>query len=624
MKRKLLTMTCLLVLAFFANASSAVGQEGTEDPAATSQAPISVDGTVASKISYQGVLREGGSPVTGTRNLTFSFFNNAACSGTAVATVTKPGVAVSNGLFSVALDVPQDKFNGQGLWLRVQVGGTNLSCQELLAAAYALSLRPGATISGNNTTLNLNTTAGYGVEAVTNAANWAAAVTGRAKATSGGAFGVYGETDNATDNSVGVVGRANATTGKTIGVVGRTDSASDDAVGVNGQASATTGATRGVWGWTASKSDWAIGVRGSATATSGLTAGVFGETASTTTAASGVWGVANATSGVTVGVTGRTESRTNGARGVWGNATATSGQTIGVLGETNSPDSAAVQGVAYATTGTARGGDFHSVSGYGVASRSDKSIGLVAYGGTDCGAHGVYGETKANGCYASGVLGRAVADDSVGVTGIHTGARGDVGAGVSGYSVNAAGVAGSSDNGWAGWFQSGPNGNGIYAAGGTNGMAARFDGRTSTHVLEITGGSDLAEPFEIAGEVQPGTVVAIDPTRPGQLRVADKAYDRTVAGCVSGAGGIRPGLTMQQEGTAAGGTHPVALSGRVYCLADASSRAIQPGDLLTTSDTAGHVMSAVDPSRAQGAIIGKAMSSLEQGQGLVLVLVSLQ
>jgi hypothetical protein len=35
-------------------------------------------------------------------------------------------------------------------------------------------------------------------------------------------------------------------------------------------------------------------------------------------------------------------------------------------------------------------------------------------------------------------------------------------------------------------------------------------------------------------------------------------------------------------------------------------------------------MLASDPDRASGAILGKAMSSLAQGRGLVLVLVSLQ
>ena len=41
-----------------------------------------------------------------------------------------------------------------------------------------------------------------------------------------------------------------------------------------------------------------------------------------------------------------------------------------------------------------------------------------------------------------------------------------------------------------------------------------------------------------------------------RLRLAEGAYDRTVAGCVSGANGISPGLTMQQEGTVAEGAVP--------------------------------------------------------------------
>jgi hypothetical protein len=150
------------------------------------------------------------------------------------------------------------------------------------------------------------------------------------------------------------------------------------------------------------------------------------------------------------------------------------------------------------------------------------------------------------------------------------------------------------------------------------------NGTTRTKVLQITGGSDLAEPFEVAGEVQPGLVVAIDPDRPGQLRIAERAYDRMVAGCVSGAHGINPGLVMQQAGTAASGTFPVALSGRVYCWADASYGPIHPGDLLTTSGTPGHLMAVADYGQAQGAIAGKAMTGLETGQGLILVLVTLQ
>ena len=80
---------------------------------------------------------------------------------------------------------------------------------------------------------------------------------------------------------------------------------------------------------------------------------------------------------------------------------------------------------------------------------------------------------------------------------------------------------------------------------------------------------------------------------------------------------------MQQEGALEGGQN-VALSGRVYVQADASSGAIKPGDMLTTSDNPGHAMRVRDHTKAQGAVIGKAMSSLDQGEGMVLVLVSLQ
>ena len=152
------------------------------------------------------------------------------------------------------------------------------------------------------------------------------------------------------------------------------------------------------------------------------------------------------------------------------------------------------------------------------------------------------------------------------------------------------------------------------------------NGTTRTNILEITGGADLAEPFDIANEkyLEPGTVVAIDIAHAGRLKISENAYDKTVAGIISGAGGIQPGMVMGQDGTIANGKHPVALTGRVYCRVDATYGVVRPGDLLTTSNTPGHAMKVTDHDKAQGAIIGKAMSSLEEGQGLVLVLVSLQ
>jgi hypothetical protein len=143
-------------------------------------------------------------------------------------------------------------------------------------------------------------------------------------------------------------------------------------------------------------------------------------------------------------------------------------------------------------------------------------------------------------------------------------------------------------------------------------------------VLTITGGSDLAEPFQMSSDDIPkGAVVVIDDAHPGKLKLSGNAYDNRVAGIVSGANGVNPGITLRQEGLLEGGQQ-VALSGRVYALADAGTHPIQPGDLLTTSDTPGHVMAARDRARGQGAIVGKAMSGLKDGRGMVLVLVNLQ
>lgn len=149
------------------------------------------------------------------------------------------------------------------------------------------------------------------------------------------------------------------------------------------------------------------------------------------------------------------------------------------------------------------------------------------------------------------------------------------------------------------------------------------DGRVTTNILEITG-ADLAEKFPVTDPVEPGTVVEIDPDNAGQLRLARGAYNRLVAGVVSGANDLPAGVIM---GNLPGhdDAPPIALSGRVWTYCDASNGAIQPGDLLTTSDTPGHAMRVTDYPKAQGAIIGKAMSGLERGEtGLVLVLVSLQ
>ena len=200
-----------------------------------------------------------------------------------------------------------------------------------------------------------------------------------------------------------------------------------------------------------------------------------------------------------------------------------------------------------------------------------------------------------------------------------------VGTGVFGVSSVGSGVFGRSTYA-SGW--------GVFGDNTAGGWAGFFNGKVRVGVLTIAGGADLAEKFEVRAPekvsaetknaIQPGMVVSIDPAHPGQLMLSNTAYDRRAAGVISGAGGVNPGMLMAQPGSAADGDQPVAMVGRVYCWADASYGAIQPGDLLTSSNTPGHAMKMTDHKRGQGAIIGKAMTRLDHGEGLILVLVSLQ
>jgi hypothetical protein len=254
--------------------------------------------------------------------------------------------------------------------------------------------------------------------------------------------------------------------------------------------------------------------------------------------------------------------------------------------------------------------------------------------GTSTTGNGVFGVSNTN----VGVLGCSTTDGAVVRTGVGVlgqstsnwgvGGTSDSGAGVVGTSNINNGVAGTSTsgNGVAGFSTKGP---GLWATGTPAGF---FQGNvTVTGNITAQGdiflaGADCAEQFDLAGNEQlaPGTVVVID--QDGCLRESLEPYDRTVAGVVSGAGEYRPGIVLNQ-GRPKRDARPlaaVALVGRVYCKVDAGYSAITFGDLLTTSPTPGHAMKASNPTRAFGAVLGKALRSLAEGQDMIPILVALQ
>jgi hypothetical protein len=136
--------------------------------------------------------------------------------------------------------------------------------------------------------------------------------------------------------------------------------------------------------------------------------------------------------------------------------------------------------------------------------------------------------------------------------------------------------------------------------------------------------ADCAEGFDTAPgipELQPGTVVVLNSE--GALQESSSAYDKKVAGVVSGAGDYRPAIVLDKR-TSEQGRATVALIGKAYCKVDAQYGAIDVGDLLTTSPTPGHAMKASEPSRAFGAVIGKALRPCNAGSGLIPILIALQ
>jgi hypothetical protein len=145
---------------------------------------------------------------------------------------------------------------------------------------------------------------------------------------------------------------------------------------------------------------------------------------------------------------------------------------------------------------------------------------------------------------------------------------------------------------------------------------------------EVTGdirlfGADCAENFDVseAETAEPGTVMVID--QEGTLKPSEQAYDKRVAGVVSGAGGLKPGIILDKRESNEGRL-AVALIGKVACKADARYSPIEVGDLLTTSPTAGYAMKAKDSRRAFGAVLGKALRALNEGTDTIPVMVALQ
>jgi len=271
----------------------------------------------------------------------------------------------------------------------------------------------------------------------------------------------------------------------------------------------------------------------------------------------------------------------------------------------------------YASSSGSGAGRFNcgTVDGYGIKGTATATTGSDTVGGW----------FESSSAVGKGAYAAASGSGGVGLYATSSGSEG--------YALyaNATGGAGcalfASNNGVVPTIEAKNSGSGDILrakAGNTTVFRVGADGTTQVNVLTITGGADLAENFQVRGDAKPGMVVSIDPDHPGGLCVSRGAYNRCVAGVISGAKGVEAGMILANlPGTDS--SVPVALSGRVWVCCDATHAAIEPGDMLTTADKPGHAMAVADFNRAHGCVIGKAMSRLAKGEtGMVLVLVNLQ
>jgi hypothetical protein len=561
---------------------------GTRAAAGPLGAPPRQDpGGATVAIGYQGVLTDrAGVPVSGTLPMEFRLYSAASGGVTHLWTSGLLDVPVEEGLFAVALDVPQGILNGRALWLAMYVDGETLSPrQPLLAVPYAAGIVPGGRVEGSTAThtlaaANLSTGAGL----------WGSSVRGAGVyGLSDRGYGVYGE---CAGEAAGYGGYFASATG--VGVYGRSDGAGTLAdphvAGVQGVGRAGYG----VYG--ASEAAGRAGVLGASTDG----AGVRGESVR----GAGLEGASTSGPGLRAA------------------------SALGSGAEIESTEGTALVAATAGTGAAAHAAEFRAVGGAAVEAQSSHNAGVRAGAGDVALAPDFDG--------LGGVVGRG---ETVGVYGASR-----EGTGVEGASVGGYGVRGASQGNYGGYFTS-TGQRALYAENldGTY-YDAYFGGEVG---IRVEGGAHIVGDLTVGGAktgylvdialhagdvplVRGDLVEVVGVTEPvvgdipvPRVRRVVGAESRAVLGVVDRRWAPGEGFAPPEGGPVAPGEYVgiVTIGAYARVRADATYGAIAPGDLLVSSPTPGHAMRAGAP--APGTVVGKALEGLEAGRGVIAVLVTL-
>ena len=398
-KKRFLGIGVLATIAVltFAFAIAASGSDGGVIEQNAEGVTVAASEVTTSSISYQGRLADtAGEPLSGTYTMTFRLYG--VVSGGTVLDTDTHSVEVTEGLFNTAVDFDQEYFDGRALWIGITVGiDPEMSPrQELRSVPYALSLRPGAVITGSVSDAPALHVGNFG--------NGGAGIF--AYTIGDSSYGVVVSTSGADSGGVGALTSGDSSYG-----VGVTTSGTDS----DGFVAETSGEnSAGVWVKTTGDSSEGVWIKTTGKDSPGVSAVTYGDSSegvTAFTAGDGSAGVIVGTSGVdstgvVVGTTGDNGlgvyafTYGEGSRGVYANTTGDN--SVGVYVDTYGKNS---QGVRANTMGDDSPGVFAYTLGdnsFGLSALTtgDLSAGVaVTTSGDD--SPGVFAESeKSDGIYA--------------------------------------------------------------------------------------------------------------------------------------------------------------------------------------------------------------------------------
>lgn len=146
----------------------------------------------------------------------------------------------------------------------------------------------------------------------------------------------------------------------------------------------------------------------------------------------------------------------------------------------------------------------------------------------------------------------------------------------------------------------------------------------STAWTGVLCGGDYAEDMRAQKQrelYEPGDVLALTSDDSSDVQKSSEPYSTMVAGIYA----TKPGVVGLRDAVAKSTSNvPMAMVGVVPTKVTAENGPIHKGDLLVSSSTPGYAMKGTDRGRMLGAVLGKAMGSLDSGEGVIEVLVTLQ